>query len=261
MRNNYFIESFEEFIRKKRIIECIKRLKKQRIRESFYYSEDDFEWLMEIKSDWLKKKDGRQYIKKDGSEGVFVPYKNIGAKVATTVGGLVVGKLVRKGIEKVANQNKNHKATNDDVNVANRMSQRANRQWDKDNRKIQRDARNDSIKTATKKLKDKHEKEDKKKTTEEIQREKQQKINKETSELIFNGKHKERNIKYLKNKGVTDKQIKQIQEGDISHNHELKNEHDRGCFHITASGNLNATSNRRVIYRKSDGKIMNIMGH
>ncbi|MCL2312863.1 MAG: hypothetical protein FWC41_10340, partial [Firmicutes bacterium] len=79
MKNNYFIEPFDEFIRKKRIIECIKRLKKQRTRESFYYSEDDFEWLMEIKSDWLKKKDGRQYIKKDGSEGVFVPYKNIGA--------------------------------------------------------------------------------------------------------------------------------------------------------------------------------------
>jgi len=101
--------------------------------------------------------------------------------------------------------------------------------------------------------------EQEKKTTEEIRREKQLKINKETAKLIFNGEHKDKNKRLLQEKGVTEKQIQLFEKGNLSHNHDLKD--GTWCFHITAKGSINATSNKRVIYRKSDGKIMKIEGH
>ena len=72
--------------------------------------------IQESRGHWEEQDDGRQYIKKDGSKGVFVRYKDDNDK----------GTLI----------------------ASNPLVRRANKQWDRDNREIQRKARIDSIKTA-----------------------------------------------------------------------------------------------------------------
>ncbi|MCL2311726.1 MAG: hypothetical protein FWC41_04450 [Firmicutes bacterium] len=80
MKYNSYIEPFDEFFARKQRTERIqklteaitKRVKKQRTRESFYYSEDDFEWLFENQSR-QEMSDGRQaYFRQ--RDGVWVVY-------------------------------------------------------------------------------------------------------------------------------------------------------------------------------------------
>jgi hypothetical protein len=121
------IETFDEYTirkeREKQIKEYANYLKIKRKHQRIHQK------IQEAIGYWKKENDGRQYIKRDGSKGVFVPYEDS---------------------EERSDNDENENNDKGTLIASNPLVRRANRQWDRDNKEIQRKARIDNIKTAAK---------------------------------------------------------------------------------------------------------------
>ena len=83
MKQNILFETFDEFVKRRQrekrtegIREFLNAYKLQKFKNFLYRQDEEMKRLYEGKGFWRIKKDGRQYIKKDGSKGIFQPYKN-----------------------------------------------------------------------------------------------------------------------------------------------------------------------------------------
>ena len=182
--------------------------------------------LNEEQGHWEKEDDGRQYIKGDGSKGVFVRYKDDEEK----------GTLV----------------------ASNPMVRRANKQWDRDNKEIQRKARIEQEKAfiARKNKRDEHWKklEDAASPQDKIDI----KIKRNIINSIFNEENYIENEKQLRKYGLTDKQIEKIEHGGFTLKSKIKNMRH---FHVTPSGGKGSKSDCVVFYNMKNGKIIRIVKH
>ena len=223
MKNKYRIETLNEFIIKKRI------------REKYYYTDDDFKYLYEKSGHWEIQDDGRQYIKKDGSEGVFVPYKDEEEKT-------LVANVWQQKMEK-------QQRIQDKINKIEAEKIKTEQEKAFEKRKIERD------KYWEKELENVSPKD------KQFIKDKQYTIN-----SIFNKENYKENEKQFKKYKLTDEQIKNIEYGKFTYRGKMKGKWKKeypnsSHFHITNSGGKGTTSDKIVIYDNKNGKIIKILTH